>query len=397
MDNVTPNSADLKLIEQIRAIHSSSCYNELIALSQKSSLLSRIEKDDSETILSKFLKNVFDDLVLNSSLPIAPMGFLLRYIASTLLEKGQISPLSIALLSNPNVDVETSYINTEETINKLSIAKKKGRIDVFAKGRIKFDKNSEGEQFCLVIENKIKTNQHDNQCQDYFDYIEKQYHNIPHRFYLFLDPKEGKSDCEAYVNISYNDLMRYVLDPLLSEIKHLGGKVPDDYQRDLQELINTLQHTAKYMSEQPIALSQAYRDLLSRFYNENRELILLAAKECANDDDFKTIEDGYEQRRNLKYKISHPDLTEVEANGTSLLETLFKQYANLGKSFQEIVERFKEIGKLYVTPQDSTTGYGQIINLAGTRCRINTQHGRKDRKFNDIKRIAKNDGFSITE
>lgn len=211
MGNVVANSADLKLIEQLRAIHSSSCYNELIALSQKSSLLSRIEKDDSETILSKFLRNVFDDVVLNRSIPIAPMGLLLRYIASKLLEKGQISPLNIALLTNPKVDVETSYIKTEEIINKLTKGKKKGRIDVFARGKINFNNNSDGEQFCLVIENKIKTDQHDNQCQDYFDYIEKEYHNIPHRFYVFLDPKEGRADCDAYINMSYNELMLYIL------------------------------------------------------------------------------------------------------------------------------------------------------------------------------------------
>lgn len=394
MGNVVANSADLKLIEQLRAIHSSSCYNELIALSQKSSLLSRIEKDDSETILSKFLRNVFDDVVLNRSIPIAPMGLLLRYIASKLLEKGQISPLNIALLTNPKVDVETSYIKTEEIINKLTKGKKKGRIDVFARGKINFNNNSDGEQFCLVIENKIKTDQHDNQCQDYFDYIEKEYHNIPHRFYVFLDPKEGRADCDAYINMSYNDLMLYILDPLLSEIKHLGSKIPDDYQRDLLELINTLQHPAKFMADQPIALSKEYRELLHRFYDENRELILLAAKEYANDEDFNTIEDGYEQRKS--HIIHHPKISDdVHTNQKGLLEALFKQYEKLNWNFDSIHERYKDLGTLYKEPGDRTTGYGDEVEIGGRYCRISTQLGRKDRKFDNIVKIAKEDGFII--
>ncbi|MDE6560944.1 MAG: PD-(D/E)XK nuclease family protein [Muribaculaceae bacterium] len=398
------NELDKQLIKQLRDIHASSCYNELVALSQKSSLLTRIDKDSSETILSKFIKNVLDDMALNNSLPIAPMGYLLRYVVSRIMEEGcPLSSLNMILLTNPNIDVETSYINTEEPVNTSSNSKnskKDRRIDIFARGRIKYEDANhvlKEEPFCLVIENKIKSKQHDDQCQFYYDYIERKYPDIPHKFYIYLDPKEEKSECGAYINISYNELMHHVLDPLLSEIKHLGGKIPDDYYRDLIELIDTLQHPAEFMSDQPIALSKDYRDLLSNFYKENRELILLAAKECADDEDFTTIEKGFKQRRSsVKYVISHPNLQDVEANEKNLLEKLLCQYDVLGKDFTYIEDKFRSIGKFYVYPNDNTTGYGDKVKIGGKVCKISTQKGRKDKgKFDEIKKIAEGEGFEI--
>lgn len=399
MENIIPNSSDVILIEQLRNIYSSSCYNELLALSQKSSLLTRLEKEDSETILSKLIKNVLCDVSINNSLPVAPMGFLLRFVVSKLMEEGEVSALYTHLLANPRLDVETSYINTEESIDYGTKFKKKGRIDIFAKGKIKYPHDDKEEEFCLVIENKIKTKQHDSQCQNYYEYIEKKYIHIPYKFYILLDPKGGKAECKSYINMTYNEFMCHVLDPLLSEIKHLGDRIPKDYQRDLVELIDTLQHPAEFMSDQPIALSKEYRNLLSQFYKENRELILLAAKECANDEDFRTIEKGFEQRRSsVNYSISHPNIPEnVHTNEKSFLETLFKQYIKLNKDFEWIKTRFKKIGKLYVEPCDSTTGYGDIITLSGIECKISTQLGRKNRKFNEIVKIAKEDGFIISE
>lgn len=403
MRNIKPNDSDIELIEQLRKIHSSSCYNELIALSKKSSLLTRIEKDNSENILSKLIRNVLNDIALNNSLPVAPMGLLLRYIASKEVEKGNISSLNKALLTNSDIDVETGYINQEESFNKSYSAKLSGRIDIFAKGRIKY-RDTKGiveEQFCLVIENKIKTREHDNQCKAYYDFIEKKYADISNRFYVYLDPKENKTECKAYINISYNDLMHHVLEPILSEIKYLGGKIPDDYQRDLKELIDTLQHPSKFMNDQPIALSKEYRELLSCFYKENKELILLAAKECANEDDFTTIENGFNQRyQRIRYIITHPEVKDyVEANEKMLLETLLLQYEKLGKDFEYIKKQFKNIGKFFVIGSDKTTGYGEPVNIGGKTYRISNQKARKGKqgRLKDIVTIAESDGFNIKE
>lgn len=397
MRNIIPTKDDILLIEQLRKIHSSSCYNELVALSQKTSLLSRIEKEKSETILSKLIKNVLNDVALNNSLPIAPMGLLLRYIASKKMETGAFSPLTYTLLTNPTINVKTSYINTEEPVNKLYSGIKSGRIDIFAEGMIRYGmaENAKEERFCLVIENKIQSTQHDEQCKEYYRYVEKKYNNIPHRFYVYLDPKEGTADCEAFINMSYNDLTTYVLDPLLSESKHLGGKIPNDYYRDLIELIDTLQHPAEFMNNQPIALSKEYRDLLSQFYKENRDLILLAATEYADAQDFKKIENGYRQR--CKYIISHPKLPKpVETNQKFLLKTLFLQYELLDFTIEQIKEKYGKIGTLFKSPDDRTTGYTDPVTIKGQRLRINIEYGRKNRKFQEIQEIAQQDGFTIS-
>ncbi len=391
-------------MEQLREIHASSCYNELLALSQKSSLLTRIEQENKEIILSKFIKNVLNDFALNKSLPVAPMGFLLRYVASKKFEMGQHTPLNIALLTSSNINVETSFIETEFSIPKSGNGKKGGKIDIFAKGKVRYysvDKAEYTEElFCIVIENKIKIKQHSDQCQRYWNSIEREYKkDIQNRYYVYLDPKEGIASCDAYINMSYNNFMYHILDPLLSEIKHLGDKIPQDYQRDLNELIDTLQHPSDFMSNQPIALSKEYKELLSSFYKDNKELILLAAKECAEEDDFAQIKSGYDKRNpRRKYIIEHPKLQEkVEVNQKTFLEALLLQYDKLGRDFKWIEDKFKIIGKFYVSPTDSTTGYGEPVTIGGARCKINIDQARKDRNYDRIVTIAEKDGFKISE
>lgn len=398
-DIIIPNNADIDFLEQLNRIHCSDYYNELLALSQKSSMLSLIEKDKSETILSKFIKNILDDGSLNGALPVAPMGLLLRFIASYKIKQGEISELLSYLVTSPTLNVTTTSIVTEKPIKSSN--SRDGYIDVFAEGIIKYPFIDKQEEFILIIENKISAQQHDNQCRRYYDYIESCYRHVANRYYVYLDPKEQISDCEAFVNISYNDFMKYVVDPLTSQIKYLKGCVTQNYIKDLKELIDTLQHPVEFMSNQPIALSAEYRKLLSAFYKENKDLILLAAKECADDADFETIEKGYNKRTRemVKYSIKNQDgiILVEETNGANLLEELLKLYdSELNLSYDKIIAKFPKL-RIVTDEHSDKTGYNDVTEIAGQRCRVNNQLTRKDAKgrLDKIREIAETDGFII--
>ena len=93
------------------------------------------------------------------------------------------------------------YMEVEDVITEYSILKNK-RIDLLIKATINNKKS------IIVIENKVYSYEHDNQCEVYYKYIKNAFLNED-KYYLFLKPKYNSNTpgCKEFKIITYNDIL----------------------------------------------------------------------------------------------------------------------------------------------------------------------------------------------
>ena len=79
----------------------------------------------------------------------------------------------------------------------------------------------DNEDYIIVIENKVDSYEHDNQCIRYYEYIESRFNNIPNRYYIYLKPSTNysKPSCGSFKELTYDVLYdsitsddKYILD-----------------------------------------------------------------------------------------------------------------------------------------------------------------------------------------
>ncbi|MBP5444914.1 MAG: PD-(D/E)XK nuclease family protein [Acholeplasmatales bacterium] len=112
------------------------------------------------------------------------------------------------------------YLEIIEITPEYSIKDKK-RIDILIKALI--DK----KESIIVIENKVYSKEHGEQCKLYYEYIDKEFPNFI-KYYLFLKPEYNKatSGCKKFMVINYRDLC----DSITNE--------DDIYIKDFKKTIN---------------------------------------------------------------------------------------------------------------------------------------------------------------
>ena len=80
------------------------------------------------------------------------------------------------------------------------------------------------QNIVIVIENKIDSSEHDNQCQRYYDYIKDRYDNSIIRYYFYLKPSNNLSipNCKKFKTITYDDIYNCITndeDPYIKDFK----------------------------------------------------------------------------------------------------------------------------------------------------------------------------------
>lgn len=103
-------------------------------------------------------------------------------------------------------------INTiyKENINELEIENVITEYFIYEDKRIDIliEAKMDNENTVIVIENKIDSSEHGDQCKKYFDYIESRYSTTKHRYYFYLKPASNlsKSNCDEFKPITYDSI-----------------------------------------------------------------------------------------------------------------------------------------------------------------------------------------------
>lgn len=309
-----------KVEEWLMQFHSNQATRAIIRKINQNSILDIYGIARSETHHSKFLAWLFNpneshntgELALRKLLNIAVRrGVEQKNQSEDFLwvKKRVLTSASLSSTSTSNVQVLTeSYVEAQGKKGA------KGRIDIlvnnFALG---------GKTINIIIENKIYSNEHDEQTTTYFEGINKKFpkpKNI--NIFLYLTPKSNwempKEDgpsctCKDFIEINYQDILTEVLTSILEEPISSATRIAiEDY---IHCITSPSIHSKNYNS---MATDEETDELLKKFWDANENLILAAINAFATSGEKKYKGVDKVQKAITEF-VDNKDYTQYSING----------------------------------------------------------------------------------
>ena len=308
-----------KVEEWLMQVHSNQATRAIIRKINQNSILDIYGIARSETHHSKFLAWLFNPNESHNTGELAQRKLLNIAVRRGLEQNNQskdflwvkkrvLTSASLSSTSTSNVQVLTeSYVEAQGKKGA------KGRIDVLVSNLA-----LGGELINIIIENKIYSNEHDEQTTTYFEGINKKFPDKKNIF-LYLTPKSNwempKEDgpsctCKDFIEINYQDILTEVLTSILEEPISSATRIAiEDY---IHCITSPSIHSKNYNS---MATDKETNEMLKKFWDANEDLIRAAIYAFASSED----EDSKVEINNLKealdsYTISR-DYTQYRING----------------------------------------------------------------------------------
>ena len=309
-----------KVEEWLMQFHSNQATRSIIRKINQNSILDIYGIARSETHHSKFLAWLFNpneshntgELVLRKLLNIAVR----RGIEQNNQSKDFLSVKKTVLTSASLSSTSTSNVQvlTESYVEAQGKKGAKGRIDILIQ-------NVElgTEPINIVIENKIYSNEHDEQTTTYFEGINKKFPKPKNRnIFLYLTPKSNwempKEDgpsctCKDFIEVNYQDILTEVLTSILEEPISSATRIAiEDY---IHCITSPSIHSKNYNS---MATDEETDELLKKFWDANEKLILAAINAFATSGEKKYKGVNKAQKAIAEF-IDNKDYTKYSING----------------------------------------------------------------------------------
>ena len=258
-----------KSVSQIKRYYERQSYMGLLNVGRK------------EQAHSSFISWLFDSATFNQSHPNSPIMHLLDIAVKRANQQDKIGDdkaISASLsdsIYGRLFSISNTSCNTEEVIDNR-------RCDIVIRCKIK---DSERD-LNICIENKVLSSEHTSQTKAYVKNCLSKNENADWLF-LFLTPissaelddyfslsEKERCTSEKFIQINYQDLLDYVLEPLINSVDKNSQAyfILDDY-------INTLRYPVKEENDKKrtiMAIGEKETKLLNDFWEGNHELIELA-------------------------------------------------------------------------------------------------------------------------
>ncbi len=307
-----------KVEEWLMQFHSNQATRAIIRKINQNSILDIYGIARSETHHSKFLAWLFNpneshntgELALRKLLNIAVRRGIEQNNQSEVflwVKKRVLTSASLSSTSTSNVQVLTeSYVEAQGKKGA------KGRIDVLIQ-------NVElgTELINIVIENKIYSNEHDEQTTTYFEGINKKFPDQKNIF-LYLTPKSNwemsiqngpSCTCKDFIEINYQDILTEVLTSILEEPISSATRIAiEDY---IHCITSPSIHSKNYNT---MATDKETDELLKKFWDANEELILAAINAFATSGE-KKYKGVNEVQKAITEFVDNKDYTKYRING----------------------------------------------------------------------------------
>lgn len=307
-----------KVEEWLMQFHSNQATRAIIRKINQNSILDIYGIARSETHHSKFLAWLFNpneshntgELALRKLLNIAVRRGIEQNNQSEdfqWFKKTVLTSASLSSTSTSNVQVLTeSYVEAQGKKGA------KGRIDVLIQ-------NVElgTELINIVIENKIYSNEHDEQTTTYFEGINKKFPDQKNIF-LYLTPKSNwemsiqngpSCTCKDFIEINYQDILTEVLTSILEEPISSATRIAiEDY---IHCITSPSIHSKNYNT---MAVDKETNEMLKKFWDANEELILAAINAFATSGE-KKYKGVNEVQKAITEFVDNKDYTKYRING----------------------------------------------------------------------------------
>lgn len=180
-------------------------------------------------------------------------------------------------------EIENINVETEKSINNV------GRIDIYLD--FEFEFSDKTKKIRIIIENKVGSKEHSDQTNKYFDHFEGIKEEDEINLFVFLTPissldlnelQEPECNCKEYIQINYQSLVDFLFAPILN--KDLTEKTKFIIKEYLQSLSQpALGVEEEYKQGLIMALGTEERNLLTKFWEKNKKLILASLYAISSD------------------------------------------------------------------------------------------------------------------
>lgn len=287
---------------QLDNYYNSKCLPEILGASRKELVHSNflawiINESESHQLLDFPLRKFLELIVINSN-------DRQKKSNKNLFDSIIVSDYSISDL----------YIETER------FEKGVGRIDLYIEVTIQI--NGKRKRLRLIIENKVGSNEQDNQTTKYYNYYENLNEKKKINLYVFLTPissldleklKEPECSCKEYTQLNYQLIVDFILEPALK--RNITSKTEFIIRQYLQSLSQPTidKDNDEYKQGLIMALGTEERNLLNEFWEKNQKLILATLYAISSDKhQEEDVRDGVSSALN---SLSNRDFSKFEFKG----------------------------------------------------------------------------------
>lgn len=166
-----------------------------------------------------------------------------------------------------------------------------GRLDIYAEISLYID-NKE-HKVKVIIENKVESKENNDQTNGYYQYFEDNKKQDEINLYIYLTPipsselnilSEPECACKNFIQINYQDLVDYLLEPALNQ------NISDKTKFIITEYLQSLSQPSlddeitKQKQGLIMALGKEEKELLSNFWKKNEKLIMSAMYAISTDE-----------------------------------------------------------------------------------------------------------------
>lgn len=267
------SSLDLK--KKIIDMQNDSIYQNLSTSYNKQNIFSILKIERNENRHSAFLCWLFNP-DSEHGLGLIPLKKLLALYA---LHNEALQPDLAMLMISGNYQLEVEDCTTERSLNQIAESRGKDRLDIWMKLWLT-DCDGNKMMMPLVIENKIYSNEGQNQTKKYHDavaqYLAKE--KRAHAIEIYLTPDDTKTcSCEQFVHLTYQTLLDNVIEPLTaypmsSEYSDLINAYIENLSVPATQWTDDKEIDPNKLSNSILAISSTHRKNLTDLYSRYKEL-----------------------------------------------------------------------------------------------------------------------------
>ena len=260
-------------VQRLQSLYFSKSFSEILSISRReishSSFIAWLLDNKENHLLSFFPIQKFLEIII------------LR--CSTELEKKYPAFFNSVLIDN--YSIKSLIVTKEKGLGKF------GRLDIYLELIILIE--DEEQKVKLIIENKVESKENNDQTNNYHQYFEENKTEKEINLYVYLTALptlelnqliEPECNCKNFTQINYQDLVDYILEPILNQ--NISDKTKFIIKEYLQSLSQPSldDETIKQKQGLIMALGKEEKELLSNFWKKNEKLIMSAMYAISTDD-----------------------------------------------------------------------------------------------------------------
>ncbi len=338
---------------QIINFYNDALFQKLNAYYGKTTLFNILKIERNENRHSAFLAWLLD-VKGSHGMGEEPLKKFMRLLAWAEKDPKYDNPFLVGNYSVENMKVET------ETPVKANGHSKTGRIDIYIRFDYKIESVlGEGKNKLyhahVILENKVYTNEHDDQTKLYYDWAKQEYKGKHDQTIIgvFLAPEvpkkcSGDTSDFSYIKVTYEDVLVHVIEPLLMlEMPDEARMMISDYVINLGQPLQAKDEDGKKTTANEdtiLAVSKENEGNFIKIYEENKDLL-----------DAALYSDSF-SRSEKQLKIVYADFEKFKAYTATDLD-LLKRFWESNKNLLRMIlnAALKKI--------DDTDDYQNAVNI----------------------------------